>query len=323
MRVVRGYRGLGLENRSPAVTIGNFDGVHLGHQRVMLAAVVEAKRRRVPSVVCTFDPHTMQVLRPGSAPPLLQTLDQRLRAMEALGLDLAVVIPFDRELAATTPEGFVDAFLLEELHVGSLHLSSGFSFGRDKAGNRAYLERRSAACGFRVERVPALLVADRPVSSTRIRARLAEGRVAEAAELLGRPYALVGEVVAGAGRGRRLDARTANLRVHNRCIPAHGVYLCEVAVDGGMRSAVTNVGVRPTFGDAGEATVETHLLDHQGGSLYGRELEVSFLERLRDERRFDSVEELRAQIAHDLERARGFFARRERGGADTTAATTG
>lgn len=311
MRVIRGYRHLGLDDRAPAVTIGNFDGVHLGHQRVMRAAVVAAERRGVPSVVCTFDPHTQHVLRPDAAPPLLQTLDQRLRAMGDLGLDLAVVIPFDRGVAATPPEGFVDRFLLGELHVGSLHLSSGFAFGRDKAGNRAYLERRAAACGFRVERVPALVVKGTPVSSTRIRDRLAQGAVAEAAQLLGRPYALVGEVVAGAGRGRHLDARTANLRVHNRCIPAHGVYVCEVAHEGEIHAAVTNVGVRPTFGAVGEATVESHLLDHDGPSLYGLELEVRFLERLRDERRFESVGALRTQIAADVELARRFFAARE------------
>lgn len=312
MRIVRGYRQLGLTLDAPAVTIGNFDGVHRGHQQVMQAALTAARRRGKEAVVCTFYPHTSVVLRPQSAPPMLQTLEQRLAAIADLGVDLAVVIPFDRELAATGHRSFVDEFLRGELHVGSLHVSKGFSFGRDKAGSTAYLERRAGECGFSVERVPPLVLEGAPVSSTRIRELLARGDLSTANELLGRPYAVVGPVVKGAGRGRQLRIPTANLAVRNGCLPARGVYVCDARVMGGVHPAVTNVGRRPTFDGSEEIVVEAHLLDGPtdlpGGEFYGDEMELAFLARLRDERRFESVEQLRSQIGRDIEAARAFRA---------------
>lgn len=309
MRVARGYRRLGLELDAPAVTIGNFDGVHLGHQEVMRSAVNEACRRGVQAVACTFDPHTLHVLRPAVAPPLLQTLDQRLAAIGAVGVDVAVVIPFDQEVAATPPEDFVREFLIGELHVGSLHLSKGFSFGRGKAGDRAYLERRGADCGFRVERVPAVILEGDTVSSTRIRGCLARGDVGAAGRLLGRPFALDGEVVQGAGRGKRIGARTANLRYRNGCVPRRGVYVTRARIDAGVdHPAVTNVGSRPTFETSEELVVESHLLDYGGGPLYGRRMELQFLHRLRGERRFPSADALAQQIEEDVRSARAFLA---------------
>lgn len=311
MRVIRGYRELGLDLRAPAVTIGNFDGVHRGHQQVMRSALDEARRRGVVAVACTFDPHTVRVLRPAASPRLLQTLDQRLRAIGELGIDVAVVIPFDLEVARTPHEEFVDGFLVGQLHVGSLHLSKGFSFGKDKAGNREYLERRSAACGFHVVRVPALVAGGAPISATRIRALLARGAVAEAHELLDRPFALAGRVVQGAGRGDLLAARTANLAVANEVLPARGVYATEARLGARRYPAATNVGVRPTFGEDGPVTVEAHLLDYGGGPLYGEAIELCFLERLRDERQFPSPHELRRQIAADVRAVRGVVAAAE------------
>jgi riboflavin kinase/FMN adenylyltransferase len=241
------------------------------------------------------------------APPLLQTLEQRLEAIASLGIDLGVVIPFDREIAATGHRRFVDEFLCQELSVGSLHVSKGFSFGRDKAGSTAYLERRSAEGGFAVERVPALIVDGAPVSSTRIRECLAAGDLPQANTLLGRPYAVVGEVVRGEGRGRRLRVPTANLQVRNGCLPARGVYVSEARLGDVVHPAVTNVGRRPTFDGSDEIVVETHLLEG-GGDLYGNRLELAFLRRLRPERRFESSEELRAQIDRDIAAARAHFA---------------
>jgi riboflavin kinase/FMN adenylyltransferase len=274
----------------------------------MRAALSAAHHRGVEAVVCTFYPHTTVVLRPDTAPPMLQTLEQRLAAIAGLGVDLTVVIPFDRDIAATGHRSFVDEFLCSQLHVGSLHVSKGFSFGRDKTGSTAYLEKRASECGFRVERVPPLLIDGQPVSSTRIRDLLAAGDIAKANELLGRPYAVVGTVVEGAGRGRGLRVPTANLEVRNGCLPARGVYVTEARLPDGPHSAVTNVGRRPTFGGSDALVVETHLLDG-GGDLYGDEIEVAFLERVREERRFDSPEQLRAQIVRDIEAARLHFAR--------------
>lgn len=315
MRVYRGYRELEIDAERPAVTIGNFDGVHLGHQKVMRATVAGAVRRGVPSVACTFDPHTLEVLRPEAAPPRLQTLEQKLDSIAELGLDATVVIPFDRGVAATPPEEFVDEFLLGRLRVGSLHLSRGFSFGRDQAGNRRYLERRAAESGFEVERVSPEIVDGSPVSSTRIRRLLGQGAVPEASALLGCPFVLRGTVVEGRGLGRRLDARTANLDHGDRCIPGHGVYLTEARLieERAVRPSITNVGTRPTFGERSGPVVETHLLDFDGPSLYGSTIDLAFLERLRAERRFDSPEELRRQIRDDIERARAFFEHRSRG----------
>lgn len=303
MRVVNGYHGLGLELRAPAVTIGNFDGVHRGHQQVMRAALSGARDRGVESVVCTFHPHTAQVLRPDTAPPMLQTIEQRLAAIAELGVDVAVVIPFDRRIAATGHRSFVDEFLRGELRVGSLHVSKGFSFGRDSAGSTAYLEQRASECGFDVERVDPLIVGGLPISSTRIRGLIAEGDVAAAEQLLGRPYAVVGTVVSGAGRGRELRVPTANIDVRNGCLPAAGVYVCEARLQGEPHPAVSNVGYRPTFDGADGLVIEAHLLDGSG-DLYGDEIELAFLARLRDECRFDSIATLRAQIARDISAAR-------------------
>jgi riboflavin kinase/FMN adenylyltransferase len=306
MRIIKGYDDLQAGLVRPAVTIGNFDGVHLGHQQVMRAALAGADERGVASVVCTFHPHTAEVLRPGNGPPMLQTLEQRLASIASLGVDVAVVIPFDREIAATGHRRFVDSFLRAELDVGSLHVSQGFSFGRDSAGSTAYLERRAAECGFTVERVPPLIVGDEPVSSTRVRNRLALGDVEGAADLLGRPFAVVGSVVEGEGRGRRLRVPTANLAVGEACLPGRGVYVCTVSIEGQTHPAVTNVGRRPTFEGDGELVVETHLLDG-ARDLYDLQLELVFLRRLREERRFASAEALREQIAFDIGQARAHF----------------
>ena len=306
MIVVRGFRRLGLRLRRPAVTIGNFDGVHVGHQKVMRAACEEAARRGVRSVVCTFDPHTAHVLRPTQAPPLLQTLEQRLAAIDRLGVDVVVVIPFDRQIAAVGRRRFVDEFLVGEVSAGSLHVSKGFSFGRERAGRTRYLEERAPECGFTVERVAAVIADGEPVSSTRVRFLVAAGEVGAARRLLTRPYAVTGRVVQGAGRGGRLGAPTANLDVDNGCLPGEGVYTAVARVRGGCYAAVANVGRRPTFGEGGPVVVEAHLLAGRH-ALYGARMQLDLLERLRGERRFADERQLRAQIAEDIARARRYF----------------
>ncbi len=306
MKVINGFRGLGLGLCSPAVTIGNFDGVHRGHQRVMRSAQAEAKARRTSSVVCTFHPHTERVLRPELAPPYLQTLQQRLAAIERLSVDLVVVIPFDESVARTPHQRFVDEFLIGELAVGSLHVSKGFSFGRDHAGSTAYLELRARESGFSVSRVSPAQAGGAPVTSTRIRDAISRGRIPEATDLLGRPHIIIGEVVRGSGRGRALHTPTANLRIESECVPARGVYATLVAVDGGLHPSVTNIGTRPTFNEGSEIVVETHLLNWDG-DLCGTTLELSFIERLRAEKRFESADALQAQMRSDIERARGLL----------------
>ncbi len=308
MRVVRGFRHLDLGLARPAVTIGNFDGVHLGHQEVMRRTVEGARQRDVAGVVCTFDPHTLAVLSPDPPSPL-QTSGQRIAAIESVGIDVAVVIPFDREIAAVGRRRFVDEFLIAELDVGSLHVSEGFSFGRERAGRASYLEGRAEDTGFRVERVPPVLVDGEPVSSTRIRRLIGDGEIEAAACLLGRPYALAGEVVTGRGRGRLLEAPTANLEIGRACTPRRGVYVAEVRVDGEVHQAVANIGKRPTFEAAGELVAEAHLLEFSE-SIYGREIELALLRMLREERAFSDGSALAAQIQEDVRQTRRYFERR-------------
>lgn len=307
MQVLRGLRGIEFEPSAAAVSIGNFDGVHRGHQAVIGTAVRAAAARQVAAVVCTFDPHTRILLDPQAPPRLLETLDQRLEIIEGLGVDVAVVIPFTREVASVTHEEFVDSFLVGTLGAVSVHVSDGFNFGARGRGSIDFLRTAGRAAGFDVDVVPAVMADGRPISSTRIRDALVEGRLEEANELLGRPFALVGRVVHGAGRGHDLGAPTANLDFENGCVPAAGVYVTEANVGGAVHPAVANVGVRPTFGPGGDVTIEAHLLHHDG-ELYGERMELAFLERLRGERQFDSAEALAAQIQQDVRRALARFA---------------
>ncbi len=305
MRVVRGFRHLDLHLDRPAVTIGNFDGVHLGHQEVMRRTTDGARQRGAKAVVCTFDPHTMAVLS-DNPPASLQTTEQRIAAIEAVGVDVAVVIPFDRQIAAIGRRRFVDDFLIAELDVGSVHVSEGFSFGRERAGRTAYLERRAEDAGFTVERVPAVVVDGEPVSSSRVRELIGRGKIEAAAALLGRPYALAGEIVSGRGRGRLLAAPTANLELGDACTPRRGVYVAEVRLDGETHQAVANIGSRPTFEAHGDLVAEAHMLDFTE-SIYGRNIELGLLRMLREERTFPDGAALAAQIQDDVRATRHYF----------------
>ena len=307
MKVLRGFADIELGGAGTVVSIGNFDGVHIGHQAVIGSAVRAGRGRDLMSVVCTFDPHTRVFLRPDAPPRLLETLQQRLDAIETLGVDVAVVIPFGKAVAKLPREEFITGFLRDALGAVELHVSEAFTFGAGGKGNVEYLQAVASEHGFDVRVVASVISGRGSVSSTRIRDALADGRVSDAAELLGRPFSLVGEIVAGAGRGRDLGAPTANLAVENTFIPGRGVYVTEARVAGGAYPAITNVGVRPTFEDDGELTVETHLLDRQM-SLYGKPMELAFLKKLRDEKQFESADALAYQISVDVRQAADYVA---------------
>lgn len=307
MEILRGFGDISLSGAGSVVSIGNFDGVHRGHQAVIASAVAAARSSELASVVCTFDPHTRVWLEPDKPPRLLETLDQRIRAIERLGVDIAVVIPFRREVAEQPRREFVRRFLESALHATQLHVSKDFTFGAGGQGDVDYLARVAAEHQFAVHVVAAVVADGAPISSSRIRDAIAAGCMDEATALLGRPFALSGEVISGAGRGRGLDAPTANLAFGNRFLPGRGVYVTEVRVDGEVLAAVTNVGVRPTFDDDGAVTVETHVLDRQL-SLYGQCIELAFLKRLRGEIQFDGPQALAAQIRRDVDDARRYFA---------------
>ncbi|MDQ3919206.1 MAG: bifunctional riboflavin kinase/FAD synthetase [Acidobacteriota bacterium] len=294
--------------RPTVLTLGVFDGLHLGHQ-LIISTVVERARAcgAVPTVV-TFDPHPRAVLHPESAPPLLQTFDQKVEAFGVLGVEQAIVIRFTRDFAQVGAEEFLRDVVHERLQAREVYLGRGFAFGRGREGDIELLRRVSSELGFTADEVPEVRLRGQRISSSRIRQLLAEGRVNLARRMLGRPYGVEGRVVRGAERGRSLGFPTANIRPTNRVIPRGGVYVTATLIDGAWRRSVTNVGVRPTFESAGEPSVETFVMDW-GGDLYGDVVRVRFLRRLRDERRFSSVEELKRQIEADAARARKFFDR--------------
>jgi riboflavin kinase/FMN adenylyltransferase len=248
------------------------------------------------------------VLRPDKAPPLLMTKAQRIDALGRAGVDGVAVVRFTPELSQWDPETFVRTVLVEWLHVSEVWVGANFLFGRDRAGNFSMLRSLGARYGFRAEKIDPVRYKEFVVSSTRIRRLISEGRVDEAGALLGHPYAIDGTVVAGDGRGRTLGFPTANLATDNELLPPNGVYATTVRLDGVIYPSVTNIGVRPTFGDQGVTVVETHLLTADK-DLYGRSVGLGFVQRVRDERRFDSVDQLVAQIALDVQKTRTLFDR--------------
>jgi len=307
MRVLRSLDNLPAALPFLVLTIGNFDGVHRGHQRILARVVRRARARRGTAAALTFHPHPARVLgRP--APPLLTTLKQKLALLEAAGLDLALVLPFTRALSRLTPRQFVERIISRRLRARRLYVGPNFRFGHRAAGDVRLLRRLAGELGFALEVVPRVRVNGRTASSTLIRRLIAAGRVRSAARLLGRPYALTGRIQPGKGRGGPLGFPTLNLSPEQECLPARGVYLTETLVGGRLFPSATNVGVRPTFGGA-RLVVESHLLGF-ARTLRRGPLEVRFHERLRAEKKFASPAALRAQIARDVRRARRFFLRR-------------
>ena len=291
------------------LSVGNFDGLHLGHQKILRQLIESAQAEQAIAGVITFDPHPLKVLRPGQAPPMVETIGQRLERFAAIGLDAALVLRFDRALAALSPEEFVRGVLVEELKTAAVLVGQNFRFGHRQEGNVKTLAELGRRFGFSVQIVDPVLIDGEFVSSTGVRNAVAEGRVAHAARLLGRPFALTGEIVHGAGRGSTLLFPTLNLAPEEELLPKVGVYATETRVDGRLYRSATNVGFRPTF-DGTLLGVESHLFDFSREVTQGR-LELRFWERLRDERKFAGPAELRAQIAADLRETREYFRRRD------------
>jgi riboflavin kinase/FMN adenylyltransferase len=302
MRIVRGLPPVPPEGASSAVALGVFDGVHLGHRAILGLAVSHAAEADVRSVACTFDPHPMEVLQPGRAPLPITTLDERLALIEGCGLDATVVLPFTRELAAMEPETFVKDVLVTRLGARDVVVGFNHRFGRGARGDAAMLRSLGERLGFRTHVAEPLMVDGVAVSSTEIRGALQRGDLAVASRLLGRLYTLSGTIGHGAGRGRTLGFPTANVAPTRPVLVAPGVYACTAEVAGRKERAVVNVGVRPTFGETTLA-VEAYLLDFSG-DIYGQTMTLTFVSRLREERRFSSVDALRTQIEVDAGEAR-------------------
>ncbi len=293
--------------RDPVVALGNFDGIHRGHMRLLERVRRQAGERGGTPVALIFDPHPPRVLRPEKAPPLLMTLEQKLEAFERAGMQGVVIVRFTLELAQWEPESFVTIVLIDWLHVAEVWVGANFLFGRNRSGTYTLLRALGEDRGFRVDKIDPVRYKDFVVSSTRIRHLVEEGRVDEAAALLGHQYFLDGHVVRGDGRGRQLGFPTANLQTANELLPAHGIYATLAIIDGVHHPSVTSLGVRPTVGD-GRVTIEAHLLDGDR-DLYGKSLRLALVQWIREERKFDDWDALSAQIALDVQAARGLFER--------------
>jgi riboflavin kinase / FMN adenylyltransferase len=302
MRIVRGLPPVPPDARPSAVALGVFDGVHIGHRAILGTAVTHGREAGMPAVACTFDPHPMEVLQPGRAPLAITTLDERLALIEGCGLDAAVVLPFTQELAAMEPEAFVKDVLVARLGARAIVVGFNHRFGRGARGDVGMLRSLGEQLGFRTHVAEPLMVEGVAVSSTEIRAALQRGDLEAAARLLGRPYTLLGSIGHGAGRGRTLGFPTANLLPARPVLVAPGVYACMAEVAGQKERAVVNVGVRPTFEETTLA-VEAYLLDFVG-DIYGQTMILTFVSRIREERRFPSVDALKAQIHADADEAR-------------------
>lgn len=289
-------------------TIGNFDGLHLGQQQILELVVGRAEETGLTPVVVTFEPHPLRILEPERAPRQLTTREQKVKLLEAAGIEALVEVAFTPSFARTPARRFVRELLHQRLAVEEIYVGRGFSFGHRREGDLSLLATMGRDFEFEAFGVDVVHHRGEPISSTRIRSAIASGDVAEAAEMLGRPYALSGIVVRGAQRGRTLGWPTINLHLDNELLPADGVYVGEVLLADGdrWRPTVVNVGKRPTFEDEMQRVVEGHILDFDG-DLYGTRVTLGLRARLRREKAFADVEELKRQIGQDAERAREYF----------------
>jgi riboflavin kinase/FMN adenylyltransferase len=294
--------------RQPVLALGNFDGVHRGHRKILERVRRVAGERAATSVVMTFDPHPPRIVRPDKAPPLLMTTPQKLEAIADAGVQGAAIVRFSTELSHWDPETFVRNVLVDWLHVGEVWVGANFLFGHDRAGNFSMLRVLGSRYGFKAEKIDPVRYKDFVVSSTRVRRLVSEGRVDEAGALLGHQYFVDGTIMRGDQRGRTLGFPTANLCSENELLPPHGVYATTARIGSLVHPSVTNVGTRPTVDQSGRTVIETHVFNLDR-DLYGQPMRIGFVQRLRDERAFESLDALRAQIDADCQRARVLFTR--------------
>ena len=304
--VIQGISQFEQTLKHPVVTIGNFDGFHLGHQSIVQSAINEAKKRGGMAVAYTFRPHPQVALRPGAQIQLLCTYDEKIRLLSDFGLDLIIEEPFSREFSETDSHTFFSEVLLKKLGVEAIVVGYDFAFGKGREGHLENLEKFCKSSNVSLEVVQPLRTEGEIVSSSKIRAHLRSGEISIASRMLGRFFSYEGVIVRGAGRGNQLGFPTANLEIQNKLILPLGVYSTWAWIDGKKIPSVTNVGVRPTFLTTGQDVpplIETHLL-HTAQDLYGLHMKVEFVQKIRDEKKFDSIEHLKLQIQKDIEAAK-------------------
>lgn len=312
MEIIRGFHNLRLRHRGCVATIGNFDGVHLGHQAVLGQLAERAGELNLPTVVVTFEPQPREFFTHGHTPPRLTRFREKIQALRRFSVDRVVCLRFDQALAGLPAEHFVQRLLVDGLGVRYVVVGDDFHFGKGRGGDFAMLQQAGARHGFQVAAMHSFSIDGERVSSTRIRAALAAGDFAVAQKLLGRPYRMSGRVAHGDARGRQLGFPTANIHLHRKSSPLNGVYAVEVfGLEREPLAGVANVGTRPTVGGV-RSQLEVHLLDFSG-DIYGRYLHVDFLRKLRDEKRFESLDALTAQIHADVTEARAFHDARKHG----------
>jgi len=303
MDVIRGIENIPEGMKGAFVTIGNFDGVHLGHRFIFRRLVEAARREGRPAVAISFDPHPKMVLHPERRPfYLITSPEEKIRLLAGLEIDAFILIPFSVEYARTTAEEFVRGILWERLRIRRILIGHDYTFGRGRGGNEVFLTEAGRRLGFEVEVMNAFCVGDTVISSTKIREAILAGEVRFVATLLGRPYNLSGRVISGNHRGVRLGFPTANIAPDKELVPARGVYAVRLLREGKRHDGVVNIGFNPTFAD-GKRSVEVHIFDFHE-DIYGEPIEILFIERIRDEVRFESPEKLIAQIDRDIARAR-------------------
>ncbi len=308
MEIIRNAGELGSRGRKTCLCIGFFDGVHLGHQQIIRQTITDARQHEALALVVTFDRHPNCVVAPERVPPLIYSLPQKLRALESLGPDALLLLKFEKSLSLQSGEEFIRGLKRSLGQLSSVCVGANFVFGAKRTGNVELLKHLGHELNFTVHALQAVALGGRPVSSTRIREKIKMGRLDAVGQMLGRAYSLAGNVVEGDRLGTQLGFPTANLDTVGLVLPPGGVYAAQARTEDKVYRAVLNIGVRPTVKPMGAPIrFEAHLLGF-AGELYGRELEVTPLERLRDEMKFGSVEELRAQIARDVRLAESRFA---------------
>jgi riboflavin kinase/FMN adenylyltransferase len=306
MELVRGLHNLRPEHRGCAATIGSFDGIHLGHQAVLAELVAQGRKRRLPATLITFEPQPREYFMPEEAPPRLTRFREKLEELQRCGIDRVICLRFNAYLASLTANEFIRRIMLDGLAVKYLVVGDDFRFGKGRTGDYALLQQAGKAHGFPVVTMPTFNVDHHRVSSTRIRVALNEGDLNSAEALLGRPYWMSGRIAHGDKRGRTIGFPTANIFMHRNAVPVEGVFAVEMCgIDDRPLPGVANVGTRPTV-DGSRAQLEVHLFDFDR-DIYGRHVRVSFLKKLRPERKFESFELLKQQIELDAEQARAFF----------------
>jgi riboflavin kinase/FMN adenylyltransferase len=306
MKVIKSLEKIPGEFRDAFVTIGNFDGVHLGHVPILKKLIEEAHRENRKAVVITFDPHPKKVLRPDIRPfYLITSIEEKIKLLEDIGIDGLILIPFDLNFSRMTAEEFVCDILWDKLHISKIFVGHDYSFGKSKTGNKIFLAEFGKKLGFEVYIINAIKLDEETISSTRLRHLILDGDVRTAARLLGRPYNVSGLVVPGKKRGSILGIPTANIRPDKELIPAQGVYAVISCLEKDRYKGVLNIGFNPTFSDT-DLSVEVYLLDFNG-DIYGKKVDVLFIERIRDEVKFENSEQLVKQIRKDIDEARAIL----------------